>query len=376
MKQFDVTKRDSQATDITPVSPEKFDLEAYSAYEEELLAKTGRFQDASSGVAVYRRMRAADVFSFACRDMRRSLELQLGCLQESMKFKADIPNFLEPWYGVGIYASPYGIEYLWNEGQAPASHYRFATVAEALQYDPQPVARTAIGRHTLEMIDYFMNRTQGRLPICFTDAQSPLNTSTLIVETAALMMDMLLDPEQVKRFLDILADLSIDFVAEQKKIIGNCLVNPGHGFASARNFTGYGLSDDNIVMLSNEHYLECAVPSLEKVGMACGGGPVLHSCGNWSNKLPLIGKIKGLVMADAAFSIETDPKPNPPQPFAEAFAGSGIVLNARIVGSMDVIEQTVRQLWRPGMKLIVVTYCPTPEEQARAYDLIHEICEQ
>jgi len=370
---FDTSKRDSQATDITPISPEKFDMDAYASYEKTLLEKTDAFWKADSGVAVYRRMRAAEVFADGSRDMKHSLELQLGCLEKSMAFKADIPNFLEPWYGVGTAAAAYGGDYIWNEGQSPAIHYRFNTVAEALQYEPQPIAQSNIGKHTLEMTDYFMDRTQGKLPMSFTDAQSPLNTSTLIVDTSELMMNILLDPDSVKKFLDILAGLMIDFVAEQKKIIGNCLVNPGHGFASARNFDGYGQSDDNIVMLSNDSYFECAVPSFEKVGLAYGG-PVLHSCGDWSNKLPLINKIKGLRMVDAAFSPETDPNPNPALPFAEALANTGIVLNARIVGNLEVIEKTVRQLWRKGMKLIVVTYCPTPEEQEQAYGIIHEIC--
>jgi len=370
---FDTSKRDAQATDVTPIEPENFDIDAYAAYEKTLLEKTKAFWNAKSGVAVYRRMRAAEVFADGCRDMKRSLQLQLGCLQKSMEFKADIPNFLEPWYGVGTCAAAYGIDYLWHDGQAPAIRPRFKTVAEALQYEPQPVAQTSIGKHTLNMIDYFMTQTQGKLPMSFTDAQSPLNTSTLIVDTSSIMMDVVLNAESVKRFLDILADLMIDFIAEQKKLIGDCLVNPGHGFASARNFTGYGQSDDNIVMLSNEHYFQCAVPSFEKVGSAYGGA-VLHSCGNWSKKLPLIPKINGLLMADAAFSQQTDPHPNPPTLFAETFAESGIVLNARIVGDTKVIEQTVRQLWRSGMKLIIVTYCSTPEEQERAYDLIHEIC--
>jgi hypothetical protein len=370
---FDTSKRDSQATDITPVSPEKFDLDAYAAYEPALLEKSGAFWKTASGVAVYRRMRAAEVFADGSRDMKYSLALQLGCLQKSMAFKADIPNFLEPWYGIGCGAAAYGADYVWNPGQSPAVHHRFSTVADALQYTPQPIAQTAIGKHTLEMIEYFMDQTHGKLPMSFTDAQSPLNVSTMIVENANLLMDILMDPEAVRRFFDILADLMIEFNAEQKKIIGDCLVNPGHGFASARNFEGYGQSDDNIVMLSNEQYIDCAIPSFEKVGLAYGG-PVLHSCGDWSNKLPIMKHIKGLRMADGAFSPETDPTPNPVAPFAETFAHSGIILNARIVGDLNMIEQTVRQLWRPGMKLIVVTYCPTPEEQARAYDIIHEIC--
>ena len=52
----------------------------------------------------------------------------------------------------------------------------------------------------------------------------------------------------------------------------------------------------------------------------------------------------------------------------------GVVINARIVGDPETIEQKVKRLWTPGMKLVVVTYCQTPEEQERAYEIIHDIC--
>jgi hypothetical protein len=60
---------------------------------------------------------------------------------------------------------------------------------------------------------------------------------------------------------------------------------------------------------------------------------------------------------------------------AEGFAHTGIVLNARILGGLEVIEEKDRKLWKPGMKLIVVTYCITPEEQEQAYQIVHEICQ-
>lgn len=370
---FDTNKRDAQATEIMPVKSFAFDFDAFTDYEKSLLEKTKDFMNKPSGVAVYRRFRAAEVFAEESKDMKRSLELQLGCLQQSMEYKADIPNFLEPWYGIGATAAAYGAEYIWNEGQAPAVHPRFPAISDALNYSPEAIANTPIGKHTLDMIDFFLNETKGRLPMCFADAQSPLNASTMIVENTNVFMDLLIDPENVKRFFNILADLTIDFVNEQKKLIGERLVNPGHGFASARNFTGYGQSDDNIVMLSNEQYIDCALPSFEKIGKHFGG-PVFHSCGNWSDKISAVKSILGLKMIDGAFSAETDPDPNPAEIFAESFTNSGIIVNARIVGDPATIEKTVRQLWKPGMKLIVVTYCPTPEEQAQAYDIIHEIC--
>ena len=78
-------------------------------------------------------------------------------------------------------------------------------------------------------------------------------------------------------------------------------------------------------------------------------------------------------MADGAFSLATDPGANPTDGYAETFANTGVILNARIVGNPELVLKKVKQLWRPGMKLIVVTYAETPEEQAFLYDKIHKI---
>ena len=78
-------------------------------------------------------------------------------------------------------------------------------------------------------------------------------------------------------------------------------------------------------------------------------------------------------MADGAFSLATDPGANPTEGYADTFANTGTILNVRIVGSAELVEQKVRELWKPGMKLIVVTYCETPEEQEKVYDIIHKI---
>jgi alkanesulfonate monooxygenase SsuD/methylene tetrahydromethanopterin reductase-like flavin-dependent oxidoreductase (luciferase family) len=128
-------------------------------------------------------------------------------------------------------------------------------------------------------------------------------------------------------------------------------------------------------MISGRQYLEFAAGAVEHAGKPFGGSG-FHSCGNWSDKVKMVKKIAGLRMVDGAFSAATDPTPNPPEPFAEAFANTGIVVNARIVGGPETIAESVRRMWKPGMKLIVVTYCQNPREQAEAYDRIYEICGQ
>ena len=265
------------------------------------------------------------------------------------------------------------MDYEWLEGQAPAVRHPFQSVREALEAPAQSIAETSIGRHTLDMIRYFMAETGGRLPISLTDTQSPLNAACMLVDTSGFLLDCVDDPDAVRAFLRRLADLQVEFVRKQQEIMGDRLVWPGHGFASSPVFSGLGQSDDNILMMSNEMYSDLAAPFL-CASAEPFGGPVFHSCGNWSEKLPVITKLPGVRTVDAAFGDATDPDPNPAEPFAAALAGTGIVLNSRIVGPPDHVLDIVRRLWTSELKLIVVTYCETPAEQAEVYERIHGMC--
>ncbi|MHC4119057.1 MAG: uroporphyrinogen decarboxylase family protein [Planctomycetota bacterium] len=372
-KTFDQTSVDVQATPAEPVKPEEFDFEAYADYEASLLERCRDFWLADSGVLVHRRVRIAEVFSYGCRDMKASLRSQLGGLKKSMGFKADVPNFLIPWYGIGPVAGAFGVDYVWKEKQAPAVRPPLRSVKEALDYATVPVSQSAIGRGAIDMIDYFLDKTGGRLPMSLTDTQSPLNVAGNVVDMSSFFLEMFDDPEAVKAFLMRLAELLAEFSREQIERIGKAVAWPGHGYASCRSFEGLGMSDDNALMISGDQYLEFAAPAVEFLGESFAGA-TFHSCGDWSDKADTVRQLRDLRMVDGAFSGATDPTPNPPEPFAEAFANTGIVLNARIVGDCETVVETVKRLWKPGMKLIVVTFCQTPEEQAEAYDRVHEIC--
>ena len=137
---FDTSLRDSQGTEVTPISPENFDFDAYQDYEAALLEGNKKFTEADSGLLVYRRVRAKGVFYDKCRDYKESLALQLGALKESMPYKADIANFLEPWYGIGYIASCFGSRYRWMPDQAPSVEAKFASAQEILDSDYVPIS--------------------------------------------------------------------------------------------------------------------------------------------------------------------------------------------------------------------------------------------
>jgi hypothetical protein len=80
-------------------------------------------------------------------------------------------------------------------------------------------------------------------------------------------------------------------------------------------------------------------------------------------------------MVDGAFTPQTDPDPNPCAVFRDLFANTGIVVQARMVGDADVVLDSVRRMWAPGMKLLVVTYVEDVAAQHRLYRDLHSICQ-
>ncbi len=371
-KIFNYKLRDSQGTYVEPMSPRDFDYAKYADYEAGKLEDCRKFMEGDEGILIYRRFRVPEVFAEASRDMKKSLELQLGALNASMDYKADIPNFLEPWYGIGLVDAGFGAKYQWNENQAPATEAQFKTVTQALNYPCLPIEETEIGRYNLEMIDYFLNATSGKLPISFSDIQSPLNAASSIVDISGFFMDLYDRPEQVKDLMNKIAGLTSEYLQRQKTLIGSCLALPGHGFASSRSFKGLGMSDDNILMISNEQYVEFAAPVNHEISQAFGG-LAFHSCGDWTGKIQAIKANSKLLFADGAFTRETDPNAMDGEGMGSAFQGTGTVLHVRVVGDVETLVEKVKRIYRPGLKLIVATYLEDPEDQTRAYDLIHAL---
>ena len=369
--EFNTALADSQGTSVAPMTVKDFDLKEYADYEASLLDGCRDFWQSQKGVAVYRRVRVPEVFSWASRDRTLSLELQLAALKKSMAYKTDIPNFLEPWYGIGVVSSAFGVPYIWKDGQAPAVEGPFLSAREALDHRISSVGDSSEGKRVLEMIEYFLDQTKGQIPLSPGDTQSPLNiVSSYLMDSSAFMYETFDHPEDLKELIDTVAELEKEFLNEQLRLIGDALVKPGHGFASSRAFEGIGFSDDNILMFSDEDYSTFGIPSMLAASESFTG-PVFHSCGNWANRADLVKSIPSLIMADGAVGKQTDPSPNDPETLGKAFAGTGFVLHVRIVGSSDIVLEHFSKLKQDGLKCIVTTYCKTPEDQEKAYRGLH-----
>ncbi len=371
---FDTTSKDAQAMPVTPVAPTDFELARYETHAAEAEARYAAFLASREGVAVWQRVRVAEVFRDGCRDPHASLRWQLGGLTKALDYLTDAPNYLEPWYGIGVTAAAFGAEYEWPEGQAPVARPRYRTVHDVPALTARPAEQAQIMRHVLAMIDYFLEATHGRIPMSWSDLQNPLNVATELVDTSGFFLGFVDAPEAVRRILASLTDEVIRFTQEQSRRIGDQLVRPGHGFASARAGTGIGLSTDNLVMISPRAYRQFCVENDARIGAAFGG-TAIHSCGDWARWIEAVKSNPQLTMVDAAFTPRTDPNTNDAAAFRAAFAGTGTIVHARMVGEPDEVLARVKQLWGPGMRLMVVTYEQDPAAQHRLYRDIHALCQ-
>ena len=176
------------AMPVTPMEPAAFDLARYEAFAAEADRRYAEFLRKKEGVAVWQRVRVGEVFRDACRDMKQSLRWQLGGLTRAMDYLTDAPAYLEPWYGIGTTASAFGADYEWLPGQSPAVKPVYRTMDEIPELTPRAVADVPILRYTLETIEYFLEQTQGRVPMSWCDIQSPINVAGGLVDITQFLM--------------------------------------------------------------------------------------------------------------------------------------------------------------------------------------------
>ena len=372
-KKFDFTSKDPMAMPVTPVEPKDFDFARYEAWAAGCDERYAEFLRSDEGVMVWQRVRAGEIFRDACRDMKISLRWQLGALSKSVDFASDAPTYLEPWYGIGTIASAFGAEYTWHPGQAPATEPVFDSAADVLELVPRRFEDVPILGYTRQMIEYFLDQTRGRLPLSWCDIQGPINVAGGLVDLNQLLIGFYDRPDHIKKILSIITATIITYYQQQANLIGDSLARPGHGFASSRRGMGMGLSTDNLVLISPDMYTEFCSEDFGRIGQTFGGVGI-HSCGNWSKWLEAVQKTPHLLIIDGAFSPETDPAYNNCEQFRDALVGTGIILHARIVGEPDVVMSRLKRLWKPGIRLVVVTHVQEPAAQQQLYRDIHAYC--
>jgi hypothetical protein len=141
----------------------------------------------------------------------------------------------------------------------------------------------SVARQWLDMQRYFLDETDGRIPIHVADMQGPLDASAQLWSYDGLITAAYTDPDAYQRMMALAMKAFVLFWEAQRDLLGDLFV-PTHlwGWNWAPPDAGASLSFDALVMVSPGFYEQFARPWLVKIGEGFGG-LAIHSCGDFSH---------------------------------------------------------------------------------------------
>lgn len=359
------------------INPKKFPYEKFLSIKEEKEKSFLKFLNGEEWfVPVVQRPAASDHFGALCRYADKSLESQLECLSAYLTLESDyIYSYLEPWHGVGVYASAFGSPFTWYDHDAPQTLPIYTTLEEVINFSKPDIDNCEIMQKVLETIKYFRKQTGDMLDISLTDTQSPNDNASLIVDTCEFFIMTITEMEKIHPFMQSITDTMIKFTEMQIEALGKTFTSPGHLMISSPYLKGISISDDNMAVISPSSYETSSLPYNQQLSKHFGGLAV-HTCGSLQHNASLLLKTEGLKMVDCAIGKAVDPTPNNPKILKEIFAGTDLVLKVRL-GSheIDLLDDIVDK----DIKLIVeISTEGSIDDKNRQYykakQKIHDIC--
>ncbi len=350
------------------MNPKDFPYEKFLAVKEEKEKNLLRLFDNNETVVMQFPTHAGH-WNEECRYMDRSLESQLSFLSEYIELESDvIISYLQPWHGVGIYASAYGCKYRWNDDAAPDVMYEIHSLDEIKTLKKPDIYDCEEMVWVLDAIKYFKEKTGGMLEIALTDTQSPSDTASLILDSTEFLAASVAEPKRIRGLLNSITDLIIEFSEAQIETAGG-VVHPGHIMPSSDELNGISISDDNMSFISPEAYKNISLPYHNRISRHFGG-LALHSCGVVAHNADLLKQTYGLKIFDTAIGRSVDPNPNEPSQLRDAFKNTGIILKVRLgENELELLDDIVDK----DLKLIVqIVSGETIDHKNRVYDIVKE----
>lgn len=333
---------------MSGIRPDEFDYDLYFRKTQEIIDRTEPFVVGETNEFLpVLQWTLGDAFGKDCRYRERMLELQLEGVTKTLQAGTDWVPSIEPWHGVGVFAEAFGCPFEWRDDDAPWTHPIVSSVDQLKALTKPKLEDCKMLQYVLETIRYFEKHTGGRVMISTTDTQSPLDTTTLILDTNFFFYAAMDCPDELHRVISDVTDLIIEFSIAQRAII-SWPATPGHNSFCHPRLPGLGLSEDCMSMVGPEFFDEFARPYNERIAGALGG-VAIHSCGVWSQNYEVLRRLRGLVEVDLAVDRRMDPTPNDPMIVRDGLRGSDFLVKARWPGDrMDILDT----IYAPDLKLM------------------------
>ncbi len=234
---------------------------------------------------------------FLDRDIQLHTSLKFNkFFEKAQRFwsKDDFVMQLQPFMGVGVFASAFGCKVKFPWDQMPWS-YPLIEAGEPAEkvYDLQtPDVRDGLLGDILDFSEYFENKAGHQYPIAMTDLQGPMDTAYLVWDSCDFMVAMYENPEAVHHLMRLCTDLIIKFVKEMRSKVSEFI--PSH-FPPVYLPDGKGIavSEDALAVLSKPLYEKFSLPYINELSEEFGG-IIIHSCGNFEHQLDVLKKVHNL----------------------------------------------------------------------------------
>ncbi|MEM3420242.1 MAG: uroporphyrinogen decarboxylase family protein [Candidatus Aenigmatarchaeota archaeon] len=217
---------------------------------------------------------------------------QLGIVYPHCLIQDDSVPGIRANYGLVVIPSAFGCEIeIPREGMPWIKKRPLEEEPLNLDKIAYPMINEGLMKKVLETNEYFskiLNNTGVR--VFLSDTQGPLNIAYSLMGNK-LFTSFYKNSEFLKKLLDIISDVYIEFSLAQKEIIKEPITQGVHGwdgdegpFGIWMDKGGVRIADDVAVMVSPKIYKEFVIPYIRKCLRPFDGG-MLHICGNANHLL-------------------------------------------------------------------------------------------
>jgi len=156
------------------------------------------------------------------------------------------------------------------------------------------IARGSVAEEWLRMQEYFVEETDGRIPVHVTDMQGPVDVCGQLWGYDELFLCALTEPQRYHALMTRVTDAFLLLWRRQRDVVGSGFLGThlfGWNWVPPDN--GVTVSADSLVMVSPDFYDQFYKPYFLRLGRDFGGA-VIHSCGNFAQTVPPLMRTAGV----------------------------------------------------------------------------------
>jgi len=217
----------------------------------------------------------------------------LPALSSQMEVDADYVPAIDVFHGVVLLATAFGCEVAFEANGWPRALPLLKSIQEVDYLKKPDINKSYWVQRYVDQVRWLQDKTDHRIPIKKMDLQSPFTNATFLRPYADLLLDVIDAPQQVRKLLEIITEVSMEFLELQDKVF-TCPASPGRNFPCVRNNIGICIADDAaLIPLSPAMYEDFCLPTMMSIAENVEG-VFLHCCGDYSHQIDNLMKIPNL----------------------------------------------------------------------------------